>query len=214
MTTRQTHRIYTHALPGGSGELVCAGPADPDGAVRAARAVGDAHPGFWANLWPAARALADWCATTLFLPDAGLIVEVGCGLALPSLACARRGCRVLATDQDERAGPFVERSATMNGLDERVAFSPIDIAQPGAAAAMVSALGDAPDAIVAADVLYDEALHDALVSVCDELACLSAIASPKRDGSDAAETALTEQGFRSHRLAPNVRLLLRGGSAV
>ena len=51
---------------------------------------------YWAELWPSGLALADYVAT---LDLAGRrVLELGCGLALPSFAAALGGADVLATD--------------------------------------------------------------------------------------------------------------------
>ena len=60
----------------------------------AAEARGDAP--YWAELWPCARSLAAHLAT---LDLTGMrVLELGCGLALPSLVAALRGADVLASD--------------------------------------------------------------------------------------------------------------------
>src|SRR6185312_4707960 len=60
----------------------------------AADARGDAP--YWAELWPCARSLAAHLAT---LDLTGMrVLELGCGLALPSLVAALRGADVLASD--------------------------------------------------------------------------------------------------------------------
>lgn len=70
---------------------------------------------YWAELWPAARALA------AALPDvAGLrVVELGCGLGLPSLAAAARGANVTATDWAADAIDLLRENAERNGLTLR-----------------------------------------------------------------------------------------------
>lgn len=210
---------YTHTLPAPRGttiaepaptELICYGPADPDGAVRHAERHGEAHPGFWANLWPASRALADWCAKTLMLPDDALVVEIGCGLALPSLACADRGCTAIATDADERAGAFVGRSARANSVSDRISFACFDVTNGNATQDLGALVPRRPDALVAADVLYDDDLADAVLRLARDMGVLTAIALPTRERSGHAEAAAIAAGFTASRLAGNVRLLLRG----
>ena len=68
---------------------------------------------YWAELWPAAHALA------AALPDvAGLrVVELGCGLGLPSLVAAAREARVTATDWAAEAIDLLRRNAARNGLE-------------------------------------------------------------------------------------------------
>src|SRR4051794_19312272 len=64
---------------------------------------------YWAELWPSARALAAHLVT---LDLRGVrAIELGCGLALPSVAAALRGAHVLAVDNDADA----VRLAGVNG---------------------------------------------------------------------------------------------------
>jgi predicted nicotinamide N-methyase len=67
---------------------------------------------YWAELWPAALALAE------ALPEVrGLrVVELGCGLGVTSLVAAARGADVVATDWAEDAVALLRRNAERNGL--------------------------------------------------------------------------------------------------
>jgi predicted nicotinamide N-methyase len=67
-------------------------------------------------IWPAARALAARLARADGPGPGQRLIELGCGLALPSLVAARRGCAVLATDQHPDAGPLLARNAARNGV--------------------------------------------------------------------------------------------------
>jgi predicted nicotinamide N-methyase len=69
---------------------------------------------YWAELWPSALALTRHLLEGS-LP-AGRVMELGCGLALPSLALAWRGVRALATDYYEDALAFVRLNAERNGI--------------------------------------------------------------------------------------------------
>src|SRR5919199_3627461 len=51
---------------------------------------------YWAELWPSALALARAVAARSI--GGRRVVELGCGLGLPSIAAALQGARVLATD--------------------------------------------------------------------------------------------------------------------
>src|SRR5262245_14598570 len=51
---------------------------------------------YWAELWPSALALARMVAARAL--RRARVLELGCGLGLPSLAAALAGGRVLATD--------------------------------------------------------------------------------------------------------------------
>lgn len=71
---------------------------------------------YWADLWPSARGLASFL---LGRPPRGeRVVELGCGLALPSLALRSIGIDVLATDHNIDGLLFARANAIRNGLDE------------------------------------------------------------------------------------------------
>lgn len=70
---------------------------------------------YWAELWPSALALA--CVLER-APLAGTrLLELGCGLGLPSLVAAARGAGVTATDWSPHAVRAVADNAARNGLD-------------------------------------------------------------------------------------------------
>jgi predicted nicotinamide N-methyase len=67
---------------------------------------------YWAELWPAATALAE------ALPDVRgrRVVELGCGLGVTSLVAASRGAEVTATDWAGDAVELLRENAARNGL--------------------------------------------------------------------------------------------------
>jgi predicted nicotinamide N-methyase len=110
---------------------------------------------YWAELWPAGRALA------AALPDVDgqSVVELGCGLGLPSLAAAAQGGRVTATDWAEGAVELLRRNAARNRLD--LVVERRDWREPWDARF---------DLALAADVLYERRNVDPLVARLRELA--------------------------------------------
>jgi len=76
------------------------------------------------------------------------VLELGCGLGLPSLAAAAGGADVLATDWAEDAVRLLRRNAERNGLSVRAGLVRWD--DPG------RLLGGAPwDLVLGADLLYE-----------------------------------------------------------
>lgn len=69
---------------------------------------------YWAELWPSARALTRRLLE--MAPPAGPVLELGCGVALPSLALRWRGVRVTATDYYPDALEFVLANARRNSI--------------------------------------------------------------------------------------------------
>src|SRR5690606_6274286 len=71
---------------------------------------------YWAELWPSARALAQELLDGP-LPR-GRVLELGCGIALPSLALRWRGVEVVASDYYAEALDFARENARRNRLTE------------------------------------------------------------------------------------------------
>ncbi len=70
---------------------------------------------YWAELWPAARSLTAVLVDEPRLPNR--VIELGCGVGLPSLALCWRGVRVVASDYYEDALRYVAENARHNGID-------------------------------------------------------------------------------------------------
>ena len=82
--------------------------------VRKAFAADEYMP-YWADLWPAARMLADAILHEPWTPGARAI-EIGCGLGLPGLAALAAGLRVTFSDYDPCALHFAAENARRNGF--------------------------------------------------------------------------------------------------
>jgi predicted nicotinamide N-methyase len=99
------------------------------------------------------------------------VIELGCGLGLPSLVAARGGARVLATDDDDEALELLARNARENGLDIETAR--LDWAD--------AADRHGPfDLVLAADVLYERASVATLLSLLPRLGREVWLADPGR----------------------------------
>jgi len=147
---------------------------------------------YWSVLWRSGVALA----RELDRMDLrGLrVVELGCGLALPSIAAARAGAEVLATDASPDALTLVMRNAHRN--DVHVETAAVDWAQPG------RLLERAPfDLAVAADVLYERASVAVLLSLLPRLAPAAWLADPGRP----AAAAFLEQARSRWRVESRAR---------
>jgi predicted nicotinamide N-methyase len=131
---------------------------------------------YWSVLWRSGVALARAVAR---LDLAGRrVVELGCGLGLPSLAAARRGAAVLATDAYPEPLELLARNAAANGVEVATAIA--DWHFPDAL------LARGPfDLALASDVLYVEASVEALGELLPALAPTAMLADPGR--SDARE---------------------------
>ena len=178
------------ALPGGDLRLLQ--PREPaelpdDGGVEWAPIAP-----YWSVLWRSGTALARELEG---IELAGLrVVEVGCGLAVPSLVAARAGAAALATDADADALVLVRRNARLNGVsadtarvnwadaDELIDRGPFDI-------------------VLASDVLYEEASLAPLLSLLPRLAPEAWVADPGRP----AARAFVEEARRRWRVETRVR---------
>jgi len=126
---------------------------------------------YWAVLWRSGVALARE------LDGAELrgrrVVELGCGLAVPSIAAARAGALVFATDADADALELAARNARANGVELQTATA--DWAHP---AELVSR---GPfDLVLAADLLYERASVAQLLALLPRLAPEAWLADPGR----------------------------------
>jgi predicted nicotinamide N-methyase len=168
--------LVTHSIELPSGELRVLQPEEaaelPDsGPVEWAPVAP-----YWAVLWRSGVALARELDG---LELAGLrVVELGCGLGVPSIAAARAGASVLATDASPEALAVVARSARENGVPIETAA--VDWGEPE------ELVRRAPfDLVIAADVLYDRASVAQLLSLLPRLAPEAWIADPARPAAGA-----------------------------
>jgi predicted nicotinamide N-methyase len=128
-------------------------PPSPDELIDEAAFADDEFLPYWAELWPSGLALARHVAT-LELKRLR-VVELGCGLGLPSLAAARRGAHVLATDWAEDAVDLLLRNAERNAVSLRVRRVRWSEPEP--------LLRAAPwDLVLGADLLYEARNADQL----------------------------------------------------
>lgn len=145
---------------------------------------------YWAELWPSALVLADRLAA---LPLSGRrVVELGCGVGLPSVVCAMAGADVLATDWYEEALAFTRANAA--AACARLETLLADWSAPPAA------LLDRPpaDLVVAADVLYEERHGPALAALLPRIVAPAGealIADPRRPQARGLIDALLAAGW-------------------
>ena len=107
---------------------------------------------YFGVVWPSARAVALELAGRGDALAGRRVLELGCGLALPSLVAARLGARVTATDAHPDVGLFLERNLALNGLTRGSAAGQVDFR---ALDWNDGALGDDHDLVVGSDILYE-----------------------------------------------------------
>lgn len=130
-------------------------PESPEALIDEEAFAVDEFLPYWAELWPAALAVAE------ALPDiAGRrVVELGCGLGVPSLVAAAKGALVTATDWASDAVELLRENAARNELELGAVV--YDWREP---------FGERFDLVVASDVFYEERNVEPLVSRLRELA--------------------------------------------
>ena len=147
------------SLPGGDVYLVH--PSDWD-ALRVEEGAAGRPVPFWARPWPSGLALARELAGRPPTPGTR-VLELGCGLAAPSIVAARAGAVALATDGASDAVVFAAHSLALNETEAEVAHA--DWAEHGDALAERGPF----DLVLGADVLYTPVNADLLVRLLPRL---------------------------------------------
>src|SRR3954449_6318577 len=153
---------------------------------------------YWARPWPSGVGLAGHLYDHPLEPGT-TVLELGCGLALPSVIAAQQGARVLATDGATDAVVFAAHTLALNEVEGDVAH--VDWSTHGDALVERGPF----DLVLAADVLYTKANAEAAVALFPRLVKPGGrllIADPNRAGA---------QHFLSHfepetELGPDVSL--------
>jgi predicted nicotinamide N-methyase len=155
-------------------DLVMMRPGDAEALLDEDAFARDEFMPYWAELWPSALALARWVGTRAL--HGARVLELGCGLGLPSIAAALAGGRVLATDWSAEAVDFAQRNAAANGARVET---------------MVAAWDDADelvqrgpwDLVIGSDLLYEPRNIALLLDVLENVADHAVIADPGRPAS-------------------------------
>lgn len=140
------------------------------------------------ELWPAALMLAEH----LYRSEPGHVrraIELGCGVGLVSIAAARRGWHILATDCDPAPLQFAEFNAAANAVQIE-AFQLFDWHHPPT--------GPRFSLVLAADVLYQRCDHIPVLQCIDQLLeheGVAVIADPNRGVADDFVLPAEAHGF-------------------
>jgi predicted nicotinamide N-methyase len=137
-------------------------PAAPDALIDESAFEQDEFLPYWAELWPAATALAGALPERL---EGVRVIELGCGLGVPSLVAAARGADVTATDWAEDAIELLRANAARNALTLRAEVRDWRASWP-----------ERFDLAIAADVLYEQRNVEPLVARLRELAPAALVA--------------------------------------
>lgn len=162
----------------GGRRLRLARPARPEDLIDEHEFGEDEFLPYWAELWPSALALAHVVAGADLRGKR--VIELGCGLGLPSLAAAAGGAQVVATDWSVQAVRSTEANAARNRLRVEGA-----VWRWSADAAPL----DPPfDLVLGADLLYERRNAAWLLGALERLLAAGSeawIADPGRAAADA-----------------------------
>jgi predicted nicotinamide N-methyase len=167
----RTHDLIEEAVVAGDLRLRILRPRDPEALIDEREFERDEFIPYWAELWPTAVELARMVAA-MKLAGAS-VLELGCGLAVPSIVAAMRGASVFATDWADAALALAQDNARRNGVEMEPLL--VDWRTPD------PLLERAPfDLVLASDVLYERRNVEPLVSLLPLLARRALVADPGR----------------------------------
>jgi predicted nicotinamide N-methyase len=156
---------------------------------------------YFGVIWPAARAVAEHLARMGGWLKDKTVLEVGCGLALPSLVAAKLGARVTATDFHPDVPKFLERNLALNGITSALSYRELNWRE-GA-----RDLGEF-DFIVGSDILYESGhpkdVARTLAAHCHKGSHII-LGDPGRPYLQPCIDALTRAGFRTDTFVREVR---------
>jgi predicted nicotinamide N-methyase len=148
-------KTFCDTIEVGGVALTLVRPEEPEALLDETAFADDEFLPYWAELWPAALALAEALPGDL---GGRRVVELGCGLGVPSLVAAARGARVTAVDWAADAIALLRENAARNQLA-------LDAVQ-----ADWRAFAGTFDLALAADVLYEARNVDPLAQALPLLA--------------------------------------------
>ena len=177
-------------------ELTLVRPPDAEALIDEAEFEVEEFLPYWAELWPAGLALAEALPASL---RGAQVLELGCGLGIPSLVAAARGAHVLATDWSQEALDLLEANAARNGVAVEVARvrwdEPERLARPW-------------ELVLAADVLYEHRNVAQVLALLEALDAEVLLAEPGRPPAQAFFRDARER-WRVDEVADRVYRLVR-----
>lgn len=144
---------------------------------------------YWAILWPSAIALAEFIANSGDLEGKSML-ELGAGLALPSLVAAKSGANVLTTDWYLESLIFADANAAANRIQLNTKL--LDWTNPPADLKF--------DLIIGADILYEARSHEPVISLLEKMLApngIALISDPNRPRNHDFQRLANERGWQS-----------------
>ena len=160
------------------GEVALTRPRDAEALLSEEQFEHEEFLPYWAELWSSGVALAHDVSRRAL--RGAPVLELGCGLGLPSIAAALAGGRVLATDWSPDAIHATRENARRNGVEVETAVVAWGAPEP--------ILERAPWRwVLASDVLYEQRNVDLLLELLPRLvdrSCEVLIADPRRSPAE------------------------------
>lgn len=146
---------------------------------------------YFTRLWESAQAMAEFIVANPEICRGKCVLEVGCGLGLPSLCAAALGAsEVTASDFHPDNRPFFLKNAALNGLTD-INYVQMDWRSPELPAKF--------DFIMGSDLIYEKHMVGALTTCVNSLLKPDGVfllADPGRTALQTAVTAMEQLGFR------------------
>lgn len=165
-------------------------PVAADALIDEAEFDRDERLPYWAEIWPSALALARHLAEESL--SGKRIIELGCGVGLPTVVALDRGAEVLATDHYEIALDFASYNARAYTDDDPQTMLLDWHAPPDGRFGRF-------DLVVAADVLYERRNIPSLVALIPTLLAPEGevlLADPRRRDAPVFLEEMASRGFR------------------
>ena len=187
-----------HTVTIGDVNLVIETPPDLDALLdRAAEQAPqdvDAIP-YYAIVWPAAQGLARYLWQQRVELAGKRVIELGCGLGLPSILASRLGAHVTATDFHPDTGRWLCHNAALNTV--HIDYRALDwnderLSSPGGSLPLA-------DLVIGSDLAYERRHLPALVCAINALCApdgYAVIADPGRDNLALFVSSMEKSGWR------------------
>nr|CCA18814.1 conserved hypothetical protein [Albugo laibachii Nc14] len=118
-------------------------------------------------VWPSAKFLTQFLARNLEILNWKVILELGCGPALPTIFAARHGCVKHAYATDSSRNPEVrlnvEANLRQNQLGSNASYFCLDWGLPSFSQLKGLPDGKSPDILLAADCMYEPKYYDKIL---------------------------------------------------
>jgi len=150
---------------------------------------------YFGVIWPSARALAlEVARSGRFEWEEKRVLELGCGLALPSLTACARGARVVASDFHPEVPRFLTRNRELNGAGS------LEYLESDWMNELPASLQARFDWVIGSDILYERAYPEPVARAFDQAAAPGAqilLADPGRPYLQPFVDAMSTLGWRS-----------------